>query len=259
MEHVIGRKLDADQRAWYTKKYQELGPDDVKQEFPTCEAELFFNSLEGAYFKREMSAGRTQGRIGGMVPFDPSRRVNTGWDIGEDGTCVWFHQTDGLRHRLIDYFGGPDISLQEAVTLVGERAAQRGFRYEKHYGPHDLDNRDWAQQHKTKKAIAADLGLMFTVVDRVPVKGDAIETARRMLNLTWIDQEHCEPGVEALDSYSKKWNKVLGMFMAEPLHNWASHPADAFETLAMGLVPEKPERQVRTRGNDRPRTTAWAS
>jgi hypothetical protein len=30
------------------------------------------------------------------LPYDPSRLVNTFWDIGmDDENCIWFHQTDG--------------------------------------------------------------------------------------------------------------------------------------------------------------------
>ena len=31
--------------------------------------------------------------------------VNTFWDIGMDAeNCIWFHQTDGVRHPLIDLY-----------------------------------------------------------------------------------------------------------------------------------------------------------
>ena len=47
---------------------------------------------------------RQHKRIGGPVPFDPYRPVNTFWDIGmDDETAIWFHQTDGVRERLIDF------------------------------------------------------------------------------------------------------------------------------------------------------------
>jgi hypothetical protein len=49
-----------------------------------------------------MTKARDDKRIGLPVPYDPSRLVNTFWDIGvNDENCIWFHQTDGVRHRLI--------------------------------------------------------------------------------------------------------------------------------------------------------------
>jgi hypothetical protein len=63
-----------------------------------------FFSVEGAYFKQEMSRARQDKRIGLPLPFDPYRPVNTFWDIGmDDQTAIWFHQTDGVRERLIDF------------------------------------------------------------------------------------------------------------------------------------------------------------
>jgi hypothetical protein len=80
------------------------GPDDMKSEFPSCLEECFCSSLEGSYFKRELTKARDEKRIGLPLPFDPSRPVNTFWDIGmDDKNCIWFHQTDGVRHRLIDF------------------------------------------------------------------------------------------------------------------------------------------------------------
>ena len=53
-----------------------------------------------------MSRARQDKRIGLPVPFDPYRPVNTFWDFGmDDETAIWFHQTDGQRHRLIDFYG----------------------------------------------------------------------------------------------------------------------------------------------------------
>ena len=85
--------------------HEEQGPDDMKSEFPSHIEECFYSSLEGAYFKRELTKARDEKRIGLPVPYDPSRLVNTFWDIGmNDENCIWFHQTDGVRHRLIGLY-----------------------------------------------------------------------------------------------------------------------------------------------------------
>ena len=51
--------------------YEEQGPDDMKSEFPSRIDECFYSSLEGAYFKREMTKARDDKRIGLPVPYDP--------------------------------------------------------------------------------------------------------------------------------------------------------------------------------------------
>jgi len=235
-----GLIVDADQIAFYQKKLEELGPDDVKSEFPSIMEECFFNSLEGAYFKREMSRARNDKRIGLSIPFDPTRPVNTFGDIGmDDEQAIWFHQSDGVRHRFIDFSQSSGEGLSHYIRILREKADQRGFIYGKHYGPHDLEVRDWSNPHvQTRAKTAESFGIKFVIVPQVQEKGDAIEAARRFIATSYFDNEHCAEGIKALDNYRKKWNEKLGTWSAVPVHDWASHPADALMTGAMGWAPE---------------------
>jgi hypothetical protein len=111
------------QPAWYAKMFEEQGPDDMKSEYPSCIEECFYSSLEGSHFKRELAKARDDKRIGLPLPHDPSRPVNTFWDIGmDDENCIWFNQTDGVRHRLIDFYCNSGEGLLQARL---ERDARR--------------------------------------------------------------------------------------------------------------------------------------
>ena len=57
--------------------FEEQGPDDMKSEFPSCLEECFYSSLEGSYFKAELSKARDEKRIGLPLPYDPTRPVHT--------------------------------------------------------------------------------------------------------------------------------------------------------------------------------------
>src|SRR5262249_25242316 len=72
--HVI--RLDAEQRAWYAVTQKKIGPDSMLKEYPSYPEEAFKVSIEGAYFKPQMTKAREERRIG-KVPVDPSRPVNT--------------------------------------------------------------------------------------------------------------------------------------------------------------------------------------
>ena len=48
--------------------------------------------------------------------------------------------------------------------------------------------------------------------------------------------------IESLQHYRRDYNSRLNEFKATPVHDWASHGADAFRYLAMGL-PEPAARQ----------------
>lgn len=258
MRHGI--KLDANQMAWYAVNYNDLGPDDMRSEFPTVMEETFFNSKAGSYFRREINKARAEGRIGQMVPYDPSRRVNTWWDIGEDCTAIIFHQTDGIRHRLIDYYEEEGGSIQRSAAVLDEKHRSRGFGYGSHLGPHDLNNRDWGNNAQSRYQTALDLGIKFQVVPRVEVIADAIEASRRMLNLTWIDQEHCSLLVDRLENYSKKWNKALQVYSGDPVHDMNSHGASAHHQGAMGQQQDRVPAADRSRPRPEPRRSSpWSA
>ena len=252
-------KLDADQMAWYQNRYSDLGLDKTREEFPSNADELFLTSNEGAFFKRELSKARQDGRIGQLMPFDPTRRVNTFWDIGEDTTALWWHQSDGVRHRLIDYYEEEGWSLQGACAMIDEKRRTRQFVYDKHYGPHDMGNKDWGNNAKTRKQTAKELGIDITVVPRIENKADAIEAARRFINNSWFCAEHTALGVQRLENYRKKWNNALGVYTSDPVHDVSSHGADSLMTGACGLVPEKIPSEGRSRSGPERRTTQWAS
>ena len=101
-EHQV--KLDDKQRAWYAITRKKIGADSMWREFPSFAEEAFKISVEGAYFKPQMTKAREQGRID-KVPVDPSRPVNTFWDIGKsDNTSIWFHLSHGTIHHLVDFY-----------------------------------------------------------------------------------------------------------------------------------------------------------
>jgi hypothetical protein len=234
-------RLDAQQRAWYAAKRYQIGPDEMFREYPSLAEEAFKSSIEGAYFKRQMSKARQDGRIG-QVPYDESRLVNTFWDIGNDTTSIWFHQTDGVRHRFIDYYENMDEPITHYVSVLNEKKSNFGWTFGKHFGPHDIGVTEWGGAGKSRYEQAKSMGLTFTVVPRVDEKDNAIDAARQMLGMSWFDEKHTEQGIRCLDNYRKKWNEMLSSWSREPMHDWASHGADSYMTGAMGYRPEKEKR-----------------
>jgi hypothetical protein len=110
--------------------FEEQGPDDMKSEFPSCIEECFCSSLEGSYFKAELSKARDEKRIGLPLPYDPTRVVNTFWDIGvDDENVIWFHQTDGVRHRLIDFYQNTGEGLAHYVQVIREKRRACGSEF----------------------------------------------------------------------------------------------------------------------------------
>ena len=260
LEHNHGITLDAAQRAWYAVTQKKIGPDSMLKEYPSLPEEAFKVSIEGAYFKSQMTKAREDRRIG-KVPLDPKKPANTFWDIGkDDNTAIWFHQSHGGMHHLIDYYENNGEGVAFYARILREKQEQRGWQYGKHYGPHDLDHSHWLLPGSDRiQDVARNLGINFIVVPRIHNKADAIEAARNFLSTTWIDEEHCIQGIRCLDSYAKAWDETHGTYKSEPVHNWASHGADALQTGACGFIPDyippPSDRYYR-----RPKaTSAWAA
>lgn len=261
LEAKHGIALTDGQKAWYVAKSKQIGPDDMFREYPSYPDEAFFAAVQGAYFAQVMTRLRTDRRIG-KVPHDTGRPVHTAWDIGvDDNTSIWFFQSHGSLIHLIDYHEAAGEGVDYYARVVRDKAADRGFMYGTHYGPHDLDNSQWVMPGAESTAdVARRLGIDFQIVPRIPEKQMAIEAARQWLGQCWIDEEHCAQGIKCLDNYRKEWDERRATYKSTPHHDWASHGADALMTGACGhapdTVPANNDRYARRRGS---RNSAWAA
>jgi phage terminase large subunit len=200
-------------------------------------------SIKGAWFGKEMLAAKNEGRIT-RVPYDPALPVDTDWDLGvDDAMAIWFSQS--LRSgeiRLIDYYEASGEGFPHYVGVL----ANRGYIYGKHHPPHDIAVREMGTG-KSRKETAKSLGLTFQEPMAALDLADGINAARLCLAKCWIDTDKCAKGIEALRNYRKAFNKRLNEFTGTPVHNWASHGADAYRTLAVRhrppTAPKQRERQ----------------
>ena len=74
--------------------------------------------------------------------------------------------------------------------------------------------------------------MTFQVVPKIGVD-DGIDQAREILAHCAFDESKCEEGITALENYRKEWDDKKGCWKDRPLHDWASHPADAFRYFAV--------------------------
>lgn len=233
LELKHGIKLTDEQKAWYALKESSLGRDMMHREYPSHPDEAFQATIQGAYYTEQFRYLRENGRIT-KVPHNPNLPVITAWDFGvSDDTAIWFLQVVGLEVRVIDFYVNNGYGLEHYAQHLRKLAEERKYSYSRHLGPHDIAARGrWIV--KTGLEIAAENGLHFEVVDAV-VKNStlhAIEPVRRFLTHCWFDEERCAEGIRALENYRRAWDERLGCFKDEPIHDWASHPAKAFEVAA---------------------------
>lgn len=225
--------LTAQQRAWYAKKYltQSL---DMKREYPSTPEESFATANEGLYYGALMTRARSEGRIR-KVYYEEKVPVFTSWDLGySDSTAIWWFQVCGQEIHLLEYHEDSGKSLTYYLKLIKDKP----YSYGKHFVPHDAAVTEYSSG-VTRVEVARDHGINFTVVPSVKVI-EGIDAVRNMLNRCWFDEEKCAVGIRMLESYKRGWDDRNSCWKNDPVHNEASHGADAFRILALSLQEARP-------------------
>jgi phage terminase large subunit len=205
---------------------KEMSPEQYEQEFE-CSFEA---AIVGAYYGPMMQDSLEQGRIT-AVPYDPILPVHTAWDLGvDDATVIWFFQVSpGGEVRLIDYHEENNQGLDYYVSFLKSKP----YIYGKHLGPHDIKVREFSSG-RSRIEFAQSLGINFDVAPNIPV-ADGIQAVRSIIPRCWFDEKKCDKGIQALKTYRKEYSEKLSTFRDSALHDWASHGADAFRILAVGM------------------------
>ncbi len=232
LEEKHGITVDDAQVAWYAAK-KRLLKGDMKQEYPSTPEEAFEAAMQEKYFAEQMLVARKQGRIK-HIPILTNQRVNLFFDLGRDTTAVWFHQYAALEHRMIDYLQDSGKTLD----FYAREIQKRGHLIGNIYLPHDAED----QSVVTTVTAEAEIKRLFPrikvrIVPRIPQKFMAIDAARSVIAECYFHAENCAKGIECLDNYRKKWSDTIGNWLDEPVHDQASHGADAFMQFAQGWEP----------------------
>lgn len=198
-------------------------------------------TLDGAIYAKELRALEVEGRIC-RVAYDPSKPVSTFWDLGwADSTAIWLAQIVGLETRIIGYIEGAQQSLDYYV----KKLQALPYVWGTDWLPHDAR----AKQLGTGKSIEEMLrgmGRTVKITPRLSVV-DGINAARTVLSNCWIDSEKCVDGLQRLRHYRYDVDSVTGQFSNQPLHDDASHGADAFRYLAVALKEPTKKKQATVR------------
>jgi len=204
---------------------RQMTPEQYAQEFECA----FDVPALGAIYATELAACRSEGRIA-AIPRDRAALVHTAWDLGVgDDTCIWFWQQVGREIHLIDYYAANGQPITHYLSVL----ASRGYDYGQHYVPHDAEARErWSAG--TMVQVAEAQGIRLTVLPREDVE-QGINAARMLFSRCWFDEKKCAAGLDALMNYRREYAEKLGQFKPTPLHDWASHGADAFRYLAMSV------------------------
>ncbi|MGQ3018324.1 hypothetical protein [Phenylobacterium sp.] len=189
----------------------------------------FDAAAPGAYYASLLGEAQSAGRIG-RVPHDPGLAVHSAWDLGiDDYTAIWFFQQVGPEVRAIDYFETSGEGLQ---AIVREAIAAKPYVYGTHHLPHDVMVRELGAGGRSRFETLGGLGVSPIAVGQATHPEERINAARQMIPMTWFDGDACALGLDRLRAYRKRWNAATRAY-GGPLHDAASHGADAFGEFAL--------------------------
>jgi hypothetical protein len=230
IEAQTKRVLTLSQKAFYVKKEEQIGLN-IKNQFPSTIDEALSVNKEGTYYAEQMTQARLDHRIC-SVPYQEGTLVDIAWDIGLDGTALWFCQTIGRENHLIDYFFIKDANY----GLIYDEVMKKGYRLGTHILPFDSEGR----VQNTGLTKLETITNLFQTRNFFPCpppnkisRADGIQAVRRFLSTCWFDEAKCDEGIEALDNYSKIWNASLARYIDEPKHDESSHASDSMRYLAI--------------------------
>ncbi|MDR2427069.1 MAG: phage terminase large subunit [Endomicrobium sp.] len=192
---------------------------------------LFQNMVAGAVYKHEISAAEIEGRIGDIKP-DTEHPVYAVFDIGiSDATAIWIVQFLKNKILFLDYYENNMEALPHYLAWIENHE----YKIKKMFLPHDAENKNWSTG-KSSREVAQSYGNIkgfdVEVIAAMPL-WDSINAVRILFPKFYFNESKCKEGIEAIRNYKKQWNDVLGIYKQEPLHDWASHCADALRYTAL--------------------------
>lgn len=193
----------------------------------------FSAAIKGAYYGKEINRLRKEGRISKGL-YDPEYQVVTGWDIGLDGTAIWYAQIFGNKYNIIDF---DFVVGEDTKWCIKNFLLTKDYSYSKAYIPFDSSKVSATDSKRSVLSIFKGHKIKFKKVKKPGnnKRGSEIDVVKTQLIKCSFDSDTCSKGLDHLSLYQQKWNDNAGIFMGEPLHDINSHPADAFRTLIMGL------------------------
>lgn len=224
-------ELEAERQIYIRTYGESIGNSLFNQEYLSS----WDSATIGSVFGQELTNLEKEGRATPLA-YDRRFPVDTSWDIGVgDETVILFWQTVGNVERLIDWYAASDTGLAHYAEVLKEK----GYVYRHHYGPHDIAVREWGANGVSRLTQAKRLGINFTVTPNI-AKLDSIALASDMLTRTVINvsdhkvgpNEDCELVLSTLKEYKFQYDKTRKVFSRNPIHNFASHYADALMVKA---------------------------
>lgn len=203
--------------------------DEIIQQEYYCS---FEGAIEGAYYAKQMKQAELQGRICDFA-IEPALPVYTFWDLGvADAMAIWVMQPFRNELRMIGYYENSGEGFVHYINWLKDFRDTHNISFQRHYAPHDIEVRTLGAEAKSRYEIAKGLGIKFDKTPNISIM-DGIEALRMLMPRMWFHKTNCKQGIRALKEYKKEYDQKRHCYKDNPLHDWASHGADAARYLGV--------------------------
>lgn len=204
----------------------------------------------GAILSRWVNEADRDGRINDGVVFDKDGPViEVSSDIGfRDTASWWYWQRRAGGNALLMYEGDSGMDADEWIPRIQQNVRLLGGDGVKVHLPHDSRVKTFQSRHSTVERFLEAFGVASVRVVPISKKTDQITAARTVIKRCEFHKTRCAMGLDGLRAWEFDYNPDTQAFSREPLHNWASHPSDAFAYGCQVMQEFVPE----TKAEDKP-------
>lgn len=192
-----------------------------------------YGAGQGAILARWVNHAEREGRINDNVIFDPDGHpLEISSDIGfRDTAAWWFWQRKVGGFSLVDYVSDSGLDADDWCDVLIPRLTDLGIKRNQLgmiWLPHDAKAKTFQSKHSSVERFINRFGAEKLGIVAQSKKADQISAARALINKCEFNRTKCDPGLDGLRAWEFEWNEDLNVFSRDPVHNWASHPSDAF-------------------------------
>ena len=200
----------------------EMTEEEYLQEYE-CSWEAY---IKWAVYWKELSLAFSENRVRKWL-YDPNLPVTTFWDLGmSDTMAIGFIQTVWPEIRIIDRYANNWYWFEHYTNKLIEK----GYRYDKHYFPHDIANRELATGTSRMETVKK---LLWPECYMVPINTieSGISAGRLIFKYLYIE-EGLDEFLNNISLYQYEWDEKLGQPKKNPKHDFTSHDAVWFRYMA---------------------------
>lgn len=202
-----------------------------------------YGASQGAILAKWVNRAERDGRIhDGIEPDLFGAPIQVSCDIGyRDTTSFWYWQQKIGGFSLLTYEGDICQDVDDWIPRIKAKLNSLGpVRLGKIWLPHDAKAQTFRSKHTVVEQFLEAFGA--GKIDVVPQskKQDQINAARTVIERCEFHSTNCEAGLDGLRAWEFEYNEELQVLSRAPLHNWASHPSDAFAYGCQVMLEQMP-------------------